>query len=329
MKNFQDLLSGTMEYGVDQFNARTGIVCRAIVGIQIQFSMDDGFSAVTTKKLAFNGVKGELLGFFRGCTSAADFRALGCKVWDENANVTPAWLNNPYRKGEDDLGPIYGKQWTAWLDRRIVGDWRERDALIAKGYKVRMVGTSGPNLHPVEWLMEREINQLENALQKLLTDPSDRGIIVSGYNVGELDMMALRPCHMDYRFVAFDGPTADDPKELHVVMTIRSWDLFLGAPFNIASTALFLHIMARLAGMTPGIVTIQATNAHIYENHFDQVKEQLTRKPFHRPELILSDNIRPIKDLKDVNGAFTRIEPSDIVLKDYVSHEAIKAKMAV
>ena len=135
--------------------------------------------------------------------------------------------------------------------------------------------------------------------------------------------MALPPCHMDYRFVAME-----DTKALHVVMTIRSWDLFLGAPFNIASTALFLEIMARLAGYTPATVTIQATNAHIYyEDHYDQVNEQLSRDHFPAPKLVLSENIRPIADLSEIAGVFTRVEPADISLEGYQSHAAIKAPM--
>lgn len=328
MQNYHTLLEAVLTTGKDQMNVRTGKICRALVGYQLQYSFADGFPAITTKKLAFKNMRGELLGFFRGYTNAADFRSLGCTVWDDNANKTPAWLANPYRKGVDDLGSIYSKQWVQYLDRRIVDNTQERDRLLALGYTTRMhQDQTGDGSQANLWLMEREINQLENALRMLLTDPSDRGIIVSGWNVAELDMMALRPCHMDYRFVAFDGATPDDPKTLHVVMTIRSWDLFLGAPFNIASTSLFLAIMARLAGMTAGTVTIQATNAHIYADHYDQVREQLSRQHFKAPTLLLADSIKPV-GLDEVAGAFTRINPDDISLLDYESHGAIKAVMA-
>ena len=140
-------------------------------------------------------------------------------------------------------------------------------------------------------------------------------------------MMALPPCHMDYRFVAFDGATPNAPKVLHVVMTIRSWDLFLGAPFNIASTSLFLALMARLAGMVAGTVTIQATNAHVYEDHYEQVREQLGREHLPQPTLTLSERIKPVL-VADVGGVFARIAPSDIALEGYQSHAAIKAPMA-
>lgn len=322
MQNYHELLQATLERGQDQLNIRTGKVCRALVGYQLQYDLSDGFPAITTKKLAFANMKGELLGFFRGYTNAADFRALGCTVWDDNANKTPAWLANPVRKGQDDLGVIYGKQWTDWTAYREAAsdDSATADRLFEAGY--RLVCDDGKVS-----VFRKGINQLENALHKLITDPSDRRIIVSGWNVGELDLMALPPCHMDYRFVAFDGPTAEAPKVLHVVMTIRSWDLFLGAPFNIASTSLFLAIMARLAGMVPGTVTIQATNAHIYEDHFDQVREQLQREHLLQPSLRISDRIKPVT-ADEVSGAFRSIEPADIELVGYQSHAAIKAPMA-
>lgn len=324
MENYHQLLRLTMEQGVDQYNTRTNKLCRALVGHQVQYDLRQGFPALTTRKLPFKNIVGELLGFFRGYDNAADFRALGCHFWDINANETPAWLASPYRRGHDDLSRIYGKQWTEWMDRRIADTPAERDRLLDLGYQVRMCGDAvDEDGKKTEWLMQRTINQLENALKKLLTDPSDRRVIVSGWNVSELDMMALPPCHMDYRFVAFENP-----RVLNLVMTIRSWDLFLGSPANIAATSIFLAIMARLAGFEPGVVTIQATNAHIYEDHFDQVRELLAREHLEAPKLILSDNIKRIERLEDVAGAFTRIEPADITLEGYESHAAIKAPMA-
>lgn len=323
MRNYHNLLARVMEHGQDQYNTRTGKICRAVVGEQLTYNLADGFPAITTKKLAFKAMKGEMLGFFRGYDNAADFRALSCVVWDDNANKTQAWLDNPYRNGTQDyLGRIYGKQWTDWRTYREVpsSDSKQGDRLFEEGY--RLVSDDGKVS-----VFRKSINQLENALRKLLSDPSDRRIIVSGWNVGELDMMALPPCHMDYRFVAFDGPTPAAPRVLHVVMTIRSWDLFLGAPFNIGNTSLFLAIMARLAGMDAGTVTIQATNAHIYEDHYDAVREQLTRDHFEAPKLVISDRIRQIS-LSEIDGAFSRIEPDDITLEGYQSHSAIKAPMA-
>ena len=323
MENFHNMLADVLRNGEDQLNRRTGKRCRAKVGYQLQYDLAGGFPAVTSKKLAFNGVKGELLGFFRGYTSAADFRALGCQVWNANANETSAWLANPNRRpGLDDLGRIYGAQWTDWRAYREVksDDAPAVDRLFETGFS--LVCDDGETA-----VFRKSINQLENALRTILTDPSDRRIIISGWNAGELDLMALPPCHMDYRFTVFEGLDGR-PGKLHVTMTIRSWDLFLGAPFNIASTSLFLAIMARLSGYEPGTVTIQATNAHIYEDHFEQVREQLSRGHFEPPQLVLSDRIKVVTDVADVTGTFARVEPEDIYLEGYQSHAAIKACMA-
>lgn len=173
------------------------------------------------------------------------------------------------------------------------------------------------------WMMERKINQLEEALRKIITNPSDRRIIVSAWRPDEIDLQCLPACHVDYRFVPFE-----DRRELHVVMTIRSWDLFLGAGFNIASTALFLSLMARLSGYTPATMTIQAANAHIYSNHVDQVREQLTREHYEQPTLAIADEVAPIRSLDEIPGVFTRIEPAHIRLENYRHHSAIRAPMA-
>lgn len=324
MENFHGLMDLVMHQGEDIPHERTGIMCRSLVGAQLKFDLRAGFPGITTKKLAFNGVKGELLGFFRGCTSAAEFRDLGCQVWNQNANETADWLANPWREDRVDyLGPIYGKQWTDWLAYREVSLGKPElvQHTLQGGFEQVATTPDGAT-----GIFRKSINQLEEALRKLLTHPTDRRIIISGWNVGELDMMALPPCHMDYRFVAMPAG-AGRAATLHVVMTIRSWDLFLGGPFNVASTSLFLAIMARLAGYEPGTVTIQVTNAHIYENHFDQVREQLSRQHLPAPTLVLSDRIRRVS-LDEVAGAFARIAPDDIALQGYQSHAAIKAPMA-
>lgn len=318
MQQFHDLLREALERGIPVPNARTGLTCHVVVGPSLRFDLRDGFPAITTKKLAFGAVKGELLGFFRGYQNAAQFRELGCKIWDQNANEARAWLDNRHRKGHDDLGRIYGAQWTDWRDLRVAETPAERDALAASGFETRMHDDEGRG-----WLMGRSIHQLENALRKLITDPSDRRIIVSAWRPDELDRMALPPCHMDYRFVAIPHL-----RELHMVMTLRSWDLFLGGPFNIATSALFLEIMARLAGLRAATLTMQAANAHIYSNHVEQVREQLARAHHAAPNLVLADGISPVTGLGDIVGTFARIEPEWIRLDGYTSHDAIRAPMA-
>lgn len=217
MENYHALMQKTYDQGINQLNKRTGEVCRFLVGEQIEYDVSVLFPAVTSKKLAFKGMKGELLGFFRGLDNAADFRALDCHIWDQNANETVAWLNNPYRKGTDDLGRIYGVQWTRWRDRRFVG-FDEFNRLVPdENSEYKCLGHFyNSQTNSTQWIIEREINQLENALRTIITDPSNRRIIVNGWNVAELDQMALVPCHMSYHFVP-----VIDTMTLNLVMVIR------------------------------------------------------------------------------------------------------------
>lgn len=319
MQNFHDVLARTMASKKEQFNVRTGKVCRFVVGEQLVYDLEQGFPLLTSRQAPFKAGVGELVGFYRGYDSADLFRAVGCPFWDKNANETAAWLANPFRGGRHDyLGRIYGKQWTEWMDRRIVDTAEERDDLLAKGFTLRMSDAAQGF-----WLMERQINQLEQAARTILTDPSDRGIIVSGWRPDEFEMMALRPCHMDYRFVPHEAE-----KTLHVVMTMRSADLYLGVPNNIVTTSIFLVTMARLTGYKPGTVTIQMTNAHIYEDHYDVVNELLTRDHFPSPQLIVSDDLRPLQSVDEISGAFTRVEPSHFKLEGYRSHGKLPAPMS-
>lgn len=331
MYQYHNLINDILTRGVDVFNSRTGAVCKTLVGCQLSFpATGRDFPALTTRKLPFKSIVGELLGFFRGYTSAEDFRALGCKFWDANANETKAWLSNPYRRGTDDLGRIYGAQWTGWSDKRVVFD-SQVEEYLQQGYLYRghIEYEHAPNRYDPTGvtydglvLMERYINQLENAVRTILTNPSDRRIIVSGWNVAEFDRMALPPCHIQYNFIPMQ-----ETGEMSVVMTIRSMDVFLGTPANIASTAVFLAVMCRLTGYTPGEVIIQGANAHLYENSFGAARELLTREHFPAPRLVLSEAIREIKDLKDITGCFTRIQPEDIYLEDYRSHGVLTVPM--
>lgn len=322
MNNYHDLLAEVLRDGTPQSN-RTGVDAISIPGAMLKFDLRAGFPAITTKKLAFKAVKGELLGFFRGYDNAAKFRELGCGVWDQNANETASWLNNPARKGHDDLGRIYGQQWTAWRDTRTVDTMDEAEALLKAGYALLGNGVKeDASGIKTTYILERRINQLEEALKQLLTNPTNRRIIVNGWRPDEFDLMALPPCHVLYQLIS-----NVERKELSLCMYQRSCDLFLGVPFNIASSALFLSVMARLSGFTPGTFTHFLADAHVYVNHVDQVQQQLAREHLKAPQLVLSDRIRPV-GIDEVAGAFERIEPEDIWLEGYESHAAIRAPMA-
>lgn len=324
MQNYLDLIYRAKEFGVAQFNKRTGRTCYVLVGEQISFDVRDNYlPALASRQIAIKGATAELLGFFKGYTNAADFRALGCQFWNQNANETKAWLDNPYRKGTDDVGRVYGKQWTDWKDRRIAESSEERDRLLAKGYRLRLVDglMDGPG---TEYLLERSINQLEESLKTIITDPTDRRIIVSGWRPDEFDQMALPPCHMDYRFTPIE-----ETGELHVTMTMRSTDLYLGLPANIVTTSLFLMFMSRLSGMSPGTVTIQMTNAHLYDNHIEQTQKLLERPmPKSEARVILSDNIMRQTDPAKVAGVFASIQMSDVKIEGYAPLDPLPAPMA-
>lgn len=286
MKQYLDLLKQVITDGEWQIN-RTGIPTKRIDGAMMQFDLTKGFPAVTTKKLAFKQVKGELIGFIRGYDNAAAFRNVGCNIWDQNANENEAWLMNPHRKAQDDLGRIYGQQWRGWYH-----------------------DTCG------------RIDQLKNAVHDVINNPTSRRIIVSAWNPADISKMALPPCHIMFQLMV-----NVEKQELSMCMYQRSCDMFLGIPFNIASYALLLEMIAAVTGLQAGKLTMFLADVHIYRNHMEQVVEQLDREPRQLPIL-------------DINQAFfdrssnpiRRLElaiPDDFKLDDYNPMDSIKAEMAV
>lgn len=315
MEQFHDLLRRVRNRGIRQRNERTGELVRFLPGQVLHFDMADGFPAITTKQLFFKQALGELFGFFRGYQSARRFREdLGCKVWDTNANTTPAWLANPARKGVDDLGRIYGAQWTNWQDWRETRQAEEAIELQARGFQLVAV-----DLHRPRWVLRRGINQLEKALRAILTNPSDRGIIVTAWRPDEFDRMALRPCHVDYQFIV-----DTENKVLHLSFYQRSWDLALG--WNTVLGALFLHIMARLAGLTAGTLTQHIGDAHLYEKHLPGIETMLAREHFPQPTLVL-DGIERVTEIGDIEGVFARMSPAGVRLEGYQHHPKVAFEM--
>ena len=286
MKQYLNLLERVLEEGKWQQN-RTGIPTKRIEGAMLEFNLKEGFPAVTTKKLAWKNVVGELLGFIRGYTDAEMFRELGCTIWDQNANENEAWLANSNRVGKDDLGRIYGAQWRNWT---------------------------------VPYSTQT-IDQLENAVSEIMHNPTSHSIIVTAWNPGELDLMALPPCHMTYQFLV-----DVESNELSLCMYQRSCDLFLGIPFNIASYALLLEMVAAATGRVASKLVMFLADVHIYQNHIEQVLEQLKREPFAPPQLKIAEVFfNSSVGLNRLNEA----EPSDFQLENYVSHLPIKGDMAV
>lgn len=279
MKIYNDVLKRIMDEGVDRVG-RNGAT-RALFAIQMRFNMEDGFPAVTTKKLAFKAVKSELLWFLdmkgKERASDEDLKRLNESertIWTDNAE-SEYW--KPKVQFPGDLGRVYGIQWR---------NWKKPD------------GTT--------------VDQIAELVKKLKENPTDRRLIVSAWNPGELDVMALPPCHMLFQCFVADG-------KLSLHMTQRSCDMFLGVPFNIASYSLLLHMLAQVTGLKAYECILTLQDAHIYHDHFDAVKEQLAREPYPLPKLKLNP------DMKDIDG-FTM---ADIELENYQHHPTIKAKMAV
>lgn len=323
MKQYLDLVKTVLETGTMQEN-RTGIRTISIPGAMMRFDLAEGFPAITTKKLAFKTAISELVGFLRAYSNAADFRALGCKVWDQNANENKQWLSNPYRKGTDDLGEIYGVQWRQWPAYKVVKtlDAAQIDDAKQHGFQV----ITQFNEDGIEkTLLYKAVDQLRQCLDTIVTNPSDRRIIFHGWNWAQLDQMALPPCHLLYQFLP--NPAR---KEISLCLYIRSNDLGLGAPFNITEGAALLSLAGRLTGYTPRWFTYFIGDAHIYENHQDMLQEQLKREPFPSPKLVISARVPDYSITNQYEpGWLEKIEPSDFILENYQHHAALIAPMAV
>jgi thymidylate synthase len=328
MKQYLNLVQDIFDNGSWQDN-RTGIRTLSLPGAMMKFDLQNGFPAVTTKKLAFKSAIGELVGFLRGYRNAEQFRALGCKVWDQNANENAQWLANPYRLGQDDLGPVYGVQWREWPAYKLIdlaqpqSDAQIADAL-ARGYtQIGTVDNEQNNAKGV--LLYKAIDQLRQCLDTIIKDPGNRRILFHGWNWAQLEEMALPPCHLLYHFL-----TNQAKREISLCLYIRSNDVGLGTPFNLTEGAALLHLVGRLTGYTPRWFTYFIGDAHIYENHVDMLQEQLKREPYPAPKLVLSERIPAYASTGKYEPEWLeKVEPTDFQLEGYQHHPPLTAPMAV
>lgn len=296
MKQYHKLLEDILEYGED-VNDRTGVGTRSIFGYQMRFNLATGFPAITTKKLAWKSVVGEILWFLEGGTDERRLAELTfgkhrvdlvgkSTIWTANADKQGkdlGYVNNQFTK---ELGPVYGAQWRKFNGIKY-GDYGEDQILGI-------------------------INQLKH-------HPDSRRIILSAWNPNQLHEMALPPCHAFAQFRVYNG-------KLSCQMYQRSADVFLGVPFNIASYSLLTHMLAKECNLEVGDYVHTIGDAHIYSNHFDQVKEQLSRTEYPLPTL----EIDPDFDLADrLKNGFRLNDVSCFKLTNYQSHDTIKAHMAV
>jgi thymidylate synthase len=319
MKAYLDLLQTILDTGSWQQN-RTGIRTLAISGACLKFDLQQGYPAVTTRKLPFKTFMGEMVGFLRGSQSAAEFRALGCKIWDQNANENSQWLENPYRDGMDDLGRIYGVQWRHWRAYKTLpaGSAMLEDA-ATKGYRVVGQTPDGGQV------LLREVDQLRECLDKIVHQPTDRRILFHAWNPADIDEMALPPCHLLYQFNCNVAA-----RELSLCLYQRSTDAPLGLVGNLAEGAALLTLFGRLAGYQPKWLSWFGSDVHIYENQMDMVGEQLKREPFPPPRLLLSERVPDFASTgRYAPEWLDLIEPGDFSLEGYRHHEPLTAPMAV
>ena len=279
MQAYLDLLRTVLDKGRDRAD-RTGVGTRAVFGHQMRFDLRQGFPLVTTKKVHLRSIVYELLWFLRGDTRVDYLQEHAVTIWDEWATAAQT---AKYGREPGDLGPIYGHQWRNF------------------GASARADGSYAPD----------GVDQIAALLGQIRTNPSSRRLIVTGWYPLEADQVELPPCHTMFQFYVADG-------RLSCQLYQRSADLFLGVPFNIASYALLTHMVAQQVGLEAGDFVWTGGDCHIYDNHLDQVTEQLSRAAYPFPTLAL----RPAPSLFDY--AY-----EDLVVKDYRHHPALRAPVAV
>lgn len=296
MKQYLDLLKDILENGNER-DDRTGVGTISVFGRQLRFKMSDGFPAVTTKKLAWKAVVSELLWFLEGSTN--EHRLAEIKndnkpyseltekerktIWTANAENQGVSLG--YKDGE--LGPVYGKQWREW-------------SLRADG-------------------CEYNVDQIATVIKQIKNNPTSRRIMINAWNVEQLNLMALPPCHYGFQFYV-------DGDKLSLMWNQRSIDMACGLPFNIASYALLLHIVAYMTKKIPYELIGNLGDCHIYKNHIEGVKEQLTRTPHKLPTLKMPE---VYVYWADIDSYLMSVKTSDFALENYECEPSIKFEMAV
>ena len=354
-RQYQQLLGDILENGVEKKD-RTGTGTLSVFGRQIRHKMSEGFPLLTTKKMAWKSIVTELLWFLRGETNIKFLLDYDCHIWDGDAyknyitkfrqecvncpEITKEEFLNGIKTDErlaewwGELGPIYGKQWRNWTNQT------KKNHYVTPGQ---------PTHHGIE------IDQIKNLIQDLKDDPDSRRLMVSAWNVGELHQMVLPPCHYGFQVYTRElsieeqvkayekmGYTKNlDPldyapkRAISLMWNQRSVDTFLGLPFNIASYALLLEIIAKEVNMVPDELIGNLGDVHLYSNHIEQAKEQMYRRPYDLPQVQITErNWYQHEKVKEHLGEKTFIEkimsyrPECFELLNYQSHPSIKAPLS-
>ncbi|AFQ96695.1 thymidylate synthase [Erwinia phage phiEaH2] len=342
MKQYLDLLRDVRDNGHEKAD-RTGTGTLSLFGAQMRFDLQKGFPLVTTKKVHLRSIIHELLWFLMGDTNIQYLKDNNVSIWDE-------WADE-----DGNLGPVYGKQWREWPDIRAV-PYEEFNRLTAAGYEDLDAGTWSMDENCSIYFVRKNIDQISKVMEQLKNDPDNRRIIVSAWNVADLDEMALAPCHAFFQFYTRKMTPAErmswlsenKPKDRAMINRVayasqddreealtecfgvptrvlscqlyqRSADMFLGVPFNIASYALLIHMFAQQANMAVGDFVWTGGDVHLYSNHLEQADLQLTREPHPLPQLRIKRRPDSIFDYK--------FEDFEVV--GYESHDAIKAPVAI
>ena len=321
-KQYQELLQDILDNGVIKSD-RTGTGTTSVFGRQIRHKMSEGFPLLTTKKMAWKTMVVELLWFLRGETNIKFLLDYDCHIWDGDAyknyekitnreiELNNAMVHHPhynltkeefikqiktdetFAKKWGDLGPIYGKQWRSWKYQK--NEWYD-----------------GKNHYEEE---SKSIDQIQNLINELKTNPDSRRLMVSAWNVGELDQMVLPPCHYGFQVWTREE---NGKRYISLMWNQRSVDTFLGLPFNIASYGLLLHIIANEVNMIPDELIGNLGDTHLYLNHIEQAKEQIGRTSFDLPQL---------KTEVKMDGICCNV-PDDFILEGYQYHPTIKAPLS-
>lgn len=295
------LMQRILDEGVEKGD-RTGVGTKSIFGTQLKFDLSKSFPILTTKKVFFRGVFEELIWFIRGETNSKQLEEKGVKIW--SGNTSKAFLEKRKLDYPEGLtGPMYGFLWRRWGASYHIRALQ--DSFYGDNIKISYITQPG---NP--W-----IDQLAQVVETLKTNPNDRRMVISCWDPNKIEESVLAPCHIMYQFYV-------ENNRLHCQWYQRSCDFLLGIPFNLSSYALLTYMIAKITGYEPGSLTYCGGDTHLYLNHINQAKEQLTRTPYPFPQLNIKKDIKSLKDIE-------QLEFADIELVSYQSHPAIKAEMAI